>query len=176
LRDARTSSRSKTPIVVEQKYEHRIARRNTLSSRWRSASSTRPTSRTAPGGRAAPGARHEPSSAKIARSETIADSGGGSRDGQSRVLELTPPNVSTTWRAYADSFPVERQKTIRQESRDGASLTCSPDDDAEIGGGLIPADELLMADTAARQHLRKNAMQHLLSKSRYHAPAKESFT
>ena len=30
-----------------------------------------------------------------------------------------------------------------------------------IGGGLIPAAELLMVGYGARQHIRKNALQHL---------------
>ena len=31
----------------------------------------------------------------------------------------------------------------------------------KIGGGLIPAAELLMVGYGARQHVRKNALQHL---------------
>jgi twitching motility protein PilT len=31
----------------------------------------------------------------------------------------------------------------------------------KIGGGLVPASELLMAGYGARQHVRKNALQHL---------------
>jgi len=32
---------------------------------------------------------------------------------------------------------------------------------AKIGGGLIPAAELLMVGYGARQHVRKNALHHL---------------
>ena len=31
----------------------------------------------------------------------------------------------------------------------------------KIGGGLVPAAELLMVGYGARQHIRKNALQHL---------------
>ena len=31
----------------------------------------------------------------------------------------------------------------------------------KVGGGLVPAAELLIASYGARQHIRKNALQHL---------------
>jgi twitching motility protein PilT len=64
----------------------------------------------------------------------------------------------------ADSFPVERQNTIRQELALALAAvltqTLMPRC-ASAGGGLIPAAELLMVGYGARQHVRRNALQHL---------------
>jgi twitching motility protein PilT len=64
----------------------------------------------------------------------------------------------------ADSFPLERQATIRQELAMSLAAVLTQMLVPRLpsaGGGLIPAAELLMVGYGARQHVRKNALQHL---------------
>ena len=68
--------------------------------------------------------------------------------------------TSTTVARVADSFPPERQPTIRQDLSMalGAVLTQML---MPSGAGRVPVAELLMIGYGARQHIRKNALQHL---------------
>ena len=61
----------------------------------------------------------------------------------------------------ADSFPLERQNTIRQELAMALAAVLTQTLLPRPGGGLVPAAELLMVGYGARQHIRKNALQHL---------------
>ncbi|HEY6146942.1 MAG TPA: PilT/PilU family type 4a pilus ATPase, partial [Thermoanaerobaculia bacterium] len=61
----------------------------------------------------------------------------------------------------ADSFPAERQPTIRQELSMALAAILTQTLLPRRGGGRIPACELLMVGYGARQHVRKNALQHL---------------
>jgi twitching motility protein PilT len=61
----------------------------------------------------------------------------------------------------ADSFPLERQNTIRQELAMALAAVLTQTLLPKQGGGLVPAAELLMVGYGARQHIRKNALQHL---------------
>ncbi|HXN25512.1 MAG TPA: PilT/PilU family type 4a pilus ATPase [Candidatus Acidoferrales bacterium] len=70
-------------------------------------------------------------------------------------------DVASTVSRVSDSFPVERQNTIRQELAMALTavltqilLPCKT-------GGRIPVAELLMMSYGARQHIRHNALQHL---------------
>jgi twitching motility protein PilT len=74
---------------------------------------------------------------------------------------LHTTDVSTTVARIADSFPVERQNTIRQELAMALAAVMTQTLMPKTGGGLIPAAELLMVGYGARQHVRKNALQHL---------------
>jgi twitching motility protein PilT len=56
---------------------------------------------------------------------------------------------------------VERQTTIRQELAMGLAAVLVQTLMPRIGGGRVPAAELLMVGYGARQHIRKNAVQHL---------------
>ena len=71
-------------------------------------------------------------------------------------------DVATTVSRISDSFPVERQPNIRQELAIclAAVLTqiLLPSKD---GSGRYPAAELLMVGYGARQHIRRNQLQHL---------------
>ena len=60
-----------------------------------------------------------------------------------------------------DSFPNERQNTIRQELSLALSAVVIQTLLPRAGGGRIPAVELLMVSYGARQHIRKDALQHL---------------
>jgi twitching motility protein PilT len=70
-------------------------------------------------------------------------------------------DVASTVSRVADSFPVERQNTIRQELAMALAAVFTQVLLPRVGGGLIPAAELLMVGYGARQHIRKNALQHL---------------
>jgi twitching motility protein PilT len=74
---------------------------------------------------------------------------------------LHTPDVATTVARVADSFPLERQNTIRQELAMALAAVLTQTLMPRTGGGLIPAAELLMVGYGARQHVRKNALQHL---------------
>jgi twitching motility protein PilT len=74
---------------------------------------------------------------------------------------LHTTDVSTTVARIADSFPVERQNTVRQELAMALAAVLTQTLMPKTGGGRIPAAELLMVGYGARQHVRKNALQHL---------------
>jgi len=70
-------------------------------------------------------------------------------------------DAASTVSRIADSFPAERQNTIRQELAMALAAVMTQTLMPRIGGGLVPAAELLMVGYGARQHIRKNALQHL---------------
>ncbi len=74
---------------------------------------------------------------------------------------LHTSDVTSTISRVADSFPAERQPTIRQELSMSLSAVMTQILLPRVGGGRIPAAELLMISYGARQHIRKNALQHL---------------
>jgi twitching motility protein PilT len=74
---------------------------------------------------------------------------------------LHTTDVATTVARIADSFPIERQNTIRQELAMALAAVLTQTLMPKIGGGRIPAAELLVVGYGARQHVRKNALQHL---------------
>ncbi len=70
-------------------------------------------------------------------------------------------DVTSAVSRIADGFPAERQNTIRQELAMGLAAVLTQTLIPRIGGGRVPAAELLMVGYGARQHIRKNALQHL---------------
>jgi twitching motility protein PilT len=70
-------------------------------------------------------------------------------------------DAASTVARISDSFPNERQNTIRQELSMALSAVMTQTLLPRIGGGLAPAAELLMVGYGARQHIRRNALQHL---------------
>jgi twitching motility protein PilT len=70
-------------------------------------------------------------------------------------------DAASTVARIADSFPNERQNTIRQELAMALAATMTQLLMPRTGGGLVPAAELLMVGYGARQHIRRNALQHL---------------
>lgn len=70
-------------------------------------------------------------------------------------------DAASTVGRIADSFPDERQNTIRQEMSMALAAVMTQTLLPKIGGGLAPAAELLMVSYGTRQHVRKNALQHL---------------
>ena len=70
-------------------------------------------------------------------------------------------DIASTIARICDSFPNERQNTIRQELSLALSAVMTQTLIPKNGGGRVPAVELLMVSYGARQHIRKNALQHL---------------
>jgi twitching motility protein PilT len=74
---------------------------------------------------------------------------------------LHTTDVTSTISRVSDAFPPERQPTIRQELSMALGAVMTQMLVPTIGGGRIPAAELLVVGYGARQHIRKNALQHL---------------
>jgi twitching motility protein PilT len=70
-------------------------------------------------------------------------------------------DVASTVSRVSDAFPPERQPTIRQELSMALSAVMTQMLLPKTTGGRVPAVELLMLGYGARQHVRKNALQHL---------------
>jgi twitching motility protein PilT len=74
---------------------------------------------------------------------------------------LHTTDIASTVSRIADSFPAERQNTIRQELAMALAAVMTQTLLPRTGGGVVPAAELLMVGYGARQHIRRNALQHL---------------
>jgi twitching motility protein PilT len=74
---------------------------------------------------------------------------------------LHTADVTSTVSRIADGFPAERQPSIRQEMSMALAAVMTQILVPKIGGGRVPAVELLMVGYGARQQIRKNALQHL---------------
>jgi len=61
----------------------------------------------------------------------------------------------------ADGFPVERQNAVRQELAMALAAVLTQSLVQTQTGTLVPVAELLVVSYGARQHIRKNALQHL---------------
>jgi twitching motility protein PilT len=74
---------------------------------------------------------------------------------------LHTTDIASTIARICDSFPNERQNTIRQELSLAVSAVMTQTLVPRTSGGRLPAVELLMVSYGARQHIRRNALQHL---------------
>jgi twitching motility protein PilT len=74
---------------------------------------------------------------------------------------LHTTDVASTVSRISDSFPVERQNSIRQELAMALAAVHTQILLPKKGGGRIPAAELLLIGYGARHHIRRNALQHL---------------
>jgi twitching motility protein PilT len=70
-------------------------------------------------------------------------------------------DMASTVSRVSDSFPLERQNTIRQELSMALAAVVTQILVPTKTGARLPASELLMMTYAARQHVRRNALQHL---------------
>ena len=86
---------------------------------------------------------------------------GAAETGHLVLSTIHTTDVASTVSRIADSFPAERQNTIRQELAMALAAVLTQTLLPRTGGGLVPAAELLMVGYGARQHIRKNALQHL---------------
>jgi len=74
---------------------------------------------------------------------------------------LHTTDAASTVSRIADSFPQERQHTVRAEMAMALAAMLTQVLIPKRNGGRVPAAELLMVGYGARQHIRKNALQHL---------------
>src|SRR6202140_5189154 len=74
---------------------------------------------------------------------------------------LHATDAASTVSRIADSFPQERQHSIRAEMAMALAAILTQTLIPRRNGGRVPAAELLMVGYGARQHIRKNALQHL---------------
>ncbi|HEX5109318.1 MAG TPA: PilT/PilU family type 4a pilus ATPase [Vicinamibacterales bacterium] len=70
-------------------------------------------------------------------------------------------DVSAAISRIGDAFPAARQNAIRQDLAMALAAVLTQTLLPSRNGGLVPAAELLMVGYGARQHIRKNALQHL---------------
>jgi twitching motility protein PilT len=74
---------------------------------------------------------------------------------------LHTTDAASTVSRIADSFPQERQHSIRAEMAMALAAMLTQLLIPRKSGGRVPAAELLMVGYGARAHIRKNAVQHL---------------
>ena len=74
---------------------------------------------------------------------------------------LHTTDVASTVARICDSFPLERQNTIRQELAMALAAVHTQILLPSKNGERLPAAELLMVGYGAKQHIRRNALQHL---------------
>ena len=70
-------------------------------------------------------------------------------------------DVAAAVSRITDAFPSERQNAVRQELAMALAAVLTQTLVPARTGGVIPVAELLMISYGARQHIRKNALQHL---------------
>ena len=70
-------------------------------------------------------------------------------------------DVAAAVSRIADGFPTERQNAVRQELAMAVAAVLTQTLVPARSGGVVPVAELLMVSYGARQHIRKNALQHL---------------
>jgi twitching motility protein PilT len=74
---------------------------------------------------------------------------------------LHTTDAASTVSRIADSFPQERQHTVRAEMAMALAAMLTQTLIPRKNGGRVPAAELLVVGYGARAHIRKNALQHL---------------
>jgi twitching motility protein PilT len=99
------------------------------------------------------GEMRDPETARIALS--------AAETGHLVFTTLHTTDAASTVSRIADSFPQERQHSIRAEMAMALAAMLTQNLLPRRSGGRIPAAELLMVGYGARQHIRKNALQHL---------------
>jgi twitching motility protein PilT len=77
------------------------------------------------------------------------------------LTTLHTTDVPSTVARMTDSFPTERQPTIRQEVAAALSAVLVQTLLPARAGGRVPAAELLMLQYGARQHIRRNTVHQL---------------
>ena len=99
------------------------------------------------------GEMRDPETARIALS--------AAETGHLVFTTLHTTDAASTVSRIADSFPQERQHSVRAEMAMALEPMLTQTLIPRRNGGRVPAAELLMVGYGARQHIRKNALQHL---------------
>lgn len=93
--------------------------------------------------------------------ETIRIAVTAAETGHLVLSTLHTTDMASAVSRISDSFPLERQNTIRQELAMALAAVLTQILLPTTRGGRMPAAELLMVGYGARQHIRRNALQHL---------------
>jgi len=93
--------------------------------------------------------------------ESMAIAVSAAETGHLVLSTLHTTDVSSAVSRISDSFPPERQNTIRQELSMAVSAILTQTLLPSRKGGRVPALEMLLVGYGARQHIRRNALQHL---------------
>jgi twitching motility protein PilT len=99
------------------------------------------------------GEMRDPETARIALS--------AAETGHLVFTTLHTTDAASTVSRIADSFPQERQHSVRAEMAMALTAILTQTLIPRKNGGRVPAAELLMIGYGGRQHIRKNALQHL---------------
>src|SRR5437660_2661753 len=99
------------------------------------------------------GEMRDPETARIALS--------AAETGHLVFTTLHTTDAASTVSRIADSFPQERQHSVRAEMAMALAAMLTQTLIPRRTGGRVPAAELLMVGYGARQHIRKNGLQHL---------------
>ncbi len=99
------------------------------------------------------GEMRDPETARIALS--------AAETGHLVFTTLHTTDAASTVSRIADSFPQERQHSVRAEMAMALAAMLTQTLIPGRKGGRVPAAELLIVGYGARQHIRKNALQHL---------------
>lgn len=99
------------------------------------------------------GEMRDPETARIALS--------AAETGHLVFTTLHTTDAASTVSRIADSFPLERQHSIRAEMAMALAAILTQTLIPRRNGGRVPAAELLIVGYGGRQHIRKNALQHL---------------
>jgi twitching motility protein PilT len=94
-------------------------------------------------------------------SETMRIAVAAAETGHLVLSTLHTVDVASTVSRISDSFPLERQNSIRQELAMALAAVHTQMLLPKRGGGRVPAAELLVIGYGARHHVRRNALQHL---------------
>ena len=93
--------------------------------------------------------------------ETMQTAVAAAETGHLVLSTIHTTDVATTVSRISDSFPAEKQNSIRQELAMTLAAVLTQVLLRSKKGGRFPAAELLMVGYGARQHIRRNALQHL---------------
>jgi twitching motility protein PilT len=93
--------------------------------------------------------------------ESMAIAVSAAETGHLVLSTLHTTDVASSISRISDSFPMERQNTIRQELAMAISAIVTQILVPSRKGGRVPVAEMLMIGYGARQHIRRNALQHL---------------
>jgi twitching motility protein PilT len=93
--------------------------------------------------------------------ESMAIAVSAAETGHLVLSTLHTTDVASAVSRISDSFPAERQNTIRQELSMAISAILTQTLLPSRKGGRVPALEMLLIGYGARQHIRRNALQHL---------------
>jgi twitching motility protein PilT len=99
------------------------------------------------------GEMRDPETARIALS--------AAETGHLVFTTLHTTDAASTVSRIADSFPQERQHSVRAEMAMAVAAMLTQTLIPRRNGGRVPAAELLIVGYGGRQHIRKNALQHL---------------